>query len=163
MILLGFFILGIGFLVLYVVSQDTDNNFLKKNGDDILSLGVILLIIAVIVFVGCIFNYMEDPANLQADYIKLGEKQEYLATLPKLPVEKEIQEMFPSINIDLPNQEIAKEIVKARIEWFKQARSYNKSIVFWTHYPKFAFVVWGWPNPATGIKALNLKLIHFKN
>ena len=99
------------------------------------------------------------PTNLQAARIKLEAQHQYIMSFPKVPIAN--QETSPQIkvNIDVPNQQLARQVIEDTLHYWDKVEEYNKSILFWTQHPNLDLLIWGYPRISTRIRELGLKPI----
>ena len=122
----------------------------------------VLLVILIIVYALCLINVTGIPTNLLASKEKIEEKKEYIMSLPKLPMSIANKQSDASIvEVDVMNSNLVIDILSAKFDIYSEIREYNRCIYFWQENLKFAFFIWGWPNPSKKIKELDLKPIAF--
>lgn len=122
----------------------------------------VLLVILIIVYALCLINVTGIPTNLLASKEKIEEKKEYIMSLPKLPMSIANKQSDASIvEVDVMNSNLVIDILSAKFDIYSEIREYNRCIYFWQENPKFAFFIWGWPNPSEETKKLDLKPIAF--
>jgi len=140
-----FFVLLV--IILFVYLKSSDNGC------------VVFLVILLVVYGICLINVTGMPTNLLASKEKIEEKREYIMSLPGLPMSITDSSDVSIVEVDVMNSNLATDILSARLEIYSEIRGYNRCIYFWQANPKFAFFVWGWPNPTEGIKKLDLQPI----
>jgi hypothetical protein len=148
MIIWGFIILGV---VLMIIGASND-----KLGDSFIPTGFSFFIIFLIIYVIILLSVIPIPAKYTSLHITLQKQYEYIKKLPDVPVSVSQDKVTAgSINVDLPNMQIAKDIIKEKIDFWNEVESYNEGIAMWRQH-HIDVIVWGFPRIGKTIAQLPL-------
>ena len=143
MILIFLTIAGIVLFIVNLKNDDTNSELFQFE---------IIFLIIIVVGLFILFNvkYIHFSADMQAKRIELQQTKETIDDFNLL--------IGTSVStIDLPSQQLKRELLIKTVDYYKEAKKYNEQIYFWNTYPCLAFWVWGFSNPAKVVK--NLKLV----